>query len=198
MTAHVYQNKPSTAVATCRLIKATGFPYRYLFQQQFNPRDCQVLSSDQLIYILWSVNGGLPNGPFTPDHFVSICLSCISKGASADATGKAKFCHTGIHDNTYERERLEITTITMDRFFKPSTLRGEDFYRMADEFVMDIEENEKDIMKFENTKLRPIWDPLTDKECNVPYCNVQISNFAKYVKHWSEIHAVCACVACTQ
>ncbi|VDI54937.1 Hypothetical predicted protein [Mytilus galloprovincialis] len=43
---------------------------------------------------------------------------------------------------------------------------------MADEFVMDIEENDKDIMKFEITKLQPIWDLLIDKECNVPYCNV--------------------------
>ncbi|CAG2197096.1 unnamed protein product [Mytilus edulis] len=35
--------------------------------------------------------------------------------------------------------------------------------KMADEFVMDIEENEKDIMKFENTKLRPIWNNLSKK-----------------------------------
>ncbi|CAC5408480.1 unnamed protein product [Mytilus coruscus] len=66
----------------------TEFPYRHLFHQQFNPRDCQVLASDhgsiiltiilpwsgQPIYILWSVDGGLPNGPFTPNHFVSVCL----------------------------------------------------------------------------------------------------------------------------
>ncbi|VDI76748.1 Hypothetical predicted protein [Mytilus galloprovincialis] len=59
-----------------------------------------------------------------------------------------------------------------------------------------------EIRNFENTKLRPVWDPLTDRECNVPYCNVQITTFAKYIQHWSEIHVkkimVYVCIACTQ
>ncbi|CAG2236052.1 unnamed protein product [Mytilus edulis] len=56
---------------------------------------------------------------------------------------------------------------------------------LADEFVMDMEENEMEIRNFEITKLRPVWDPLTDREYYVPYCNVQITTFAKYVKHWN-------------
>ncbi|CAC5372795.1 unnamed protein product [Mytilus coruscus] len=73
---------------------------------------------------------------------------------------------------------------------------------MADEFVMDLEENEKDVIKFKNTKLRPIWEPMGNKECNVPCCNVQLSNFDKYIKHWSEVHVetitVYACIVCTE
>ncbi|CAC5372842.1 unnamed protein product [Mytilus coruscus] len=59
---------------------------------------------------------------------------------------------------------------------------------MADEFVLDLEEDEKDVMKYKNTKLRPIWEPMGSKTCNVPNYNVQLNSFDKYMKHWIEVH----------
>lgn len=55
----------------------TGFPYRKLFNRQFKPND--ELVSDIPIYILWSVDGGLPHGPFNPNHFVCVTRSKFEK-----------------------------------------------------------------------------------------------------------------------
>ncbi|OPL21402.1 hypothetical protein AM593_01481, partial [Mytilus galloprovincialis] len=76
----------------------TGFPYRKLFNRQFKPND--ELVSDIPIYILWSVDGGLPHGPFNPNHFVcvtrrTVCTSETTASldkttASLDKTRKRK------------------------------------------------------------------------------------------------------------
>ncbi|CAC5378354.1 unnamed protein product [Mytilus coruscus] len=91
----------------------TGFPYRHLFHQQFNPRDCQVLASDQPIYILWSVDAGLPNGPFTPNHFVSICLRT----------------NTPVNNTLAEKNKKRkgnLTDYFMSKRTKPATLQSDE------------------------------------------------------------------------
>lgn len=47
----------------------TGFHYRYLFNRQFDPLTSTPKTSTP-IYILWTVDGAIPHGMFTPNHFV--------------------------------------------------------------------------------------------------------------------------------
>ncbi|CAC5373378.1 unnamed protein product [Mytilus coruscus] len=101
----------------------TGFPYRHLFHQQFNPRDCQVLASDQSIYILWSVDGGLPNGPFTPNHFVSVCLRTNNpvNNTLAEKNKKRKGKFDGLLHG-----KCTNKVLTMPKRTKPATLQSDE------------------------------------------------------------------------
>ena len=47
----------------------TGFQYRYMFNRQIDPLISTPETAD-LIHIMWTVDGVLPHGMFTPNHFV--------------------------------------------------------------------------------------------------------------------------------
>ena len=49
----------------------TGFHYRQLYHGMFEPLSGDMLMTRPL-HILWSVDGALPHGVFTPNHFVSV------------------------------------------------------------------------------------------------------------------------------
>ena len=47
----------------------TGLPYNNLFNREFTPLSDKP-EHEKPIYILWTVDGALPHGMFTPNHFV--------------------------------------------------------------------------------------------------------------------------------
>ena len=49
----------------------TGFHYRQLYNHRFEPFSDEIFMACPL-HILWSADGMLPHGVFTPNHFVSV------------------------------------------------------------------------------------------------------------------------------